>query len=97
MASVKNLAQKLADEGLTSYIVTYDYFDDDDDAAANGCLGTPDPEDVMMVQYWAESKQHAGEQYDADLGYARVLSVETQEDYERRTGETLDYGRRANV
>lgn len=82
MASMKTLAAKMADEGLTSFIVT---LRDGDDA-------TP-----YEQQYWAEDSDHATEQCEAASPDYQVVMVETQADYEARTGVMLDYGRRENV
>lgn len=85
-----NLRRKMALEGLKSFIVSYDNFEDDTSAAeAGGSI--PDPEDVFIMQFWAEDAGHAGSQFDDAEPTSRVLLVETQNEYENRTGETLDY------
>lgn len=96
MAAVKTMREKMANEGLTSFIVTYDYYEDDTEAAEAGG-GIPDPDDVYKEQYWATDATHAAEQFTDSDSSARILTIETQEGYELRTGEELDYGNRENV
>ena len=96
MAAIKTLREKMANDGLTSFIVSYDYAENDEEASDAGG-GIPDPDDVFTEQFWAEDAGHAGEQFDDSRPQGRCLLVETQDEYETRTGETLDYGRRANV
>lgn len=93
MAAVKNMREKMADEGLKSYIVSYDYADNDE-AAVNDFTGVAD--DAMAMQFWAEDAGHAGDQFDDAEPGGRCLLVETQDEYEARTGTTLDYGLRPN-
>jgi hypothetical protein len=86
------MREKMADEGLTSFIVSYDYEDEDapidEDAAEN----------AYSEQYWAEDKPHAAEQFkDSNGDGVRIVAIETQDHYETRTGEELDYGNRENV
>jgi hypothetical protein len=78
----KLMREKMADEGLTSYIVTYDDCGTDSDMAA---------------QFWAENEGHAGEQFDDSYDECTISLVETQDEYERRTGLVLGYGRSENA
>lgn len=96
MAAMKTLREKMADDGLTSFIVSYDYYADDTEAGITG-QENPWPEDSLTAQFWAEDAGHAGEQADDSFPGARILLVETQAEYEARTGETLDYGRTENL
>ncbi len=78
MAAYKTMMEKMADEGLQSFVVTY--------------LG--DDGEEYSSQYWADDEGHAGEQCDQDgEGTNTVLLVETQAEYEARTNTELDYGR----
>lgn len=78
MATVKTMRQKMADEGLSSFMVTY----------------TADDHETYTSQYWAEDAGHAGDQCeDEGEGDRTNLFVETQDEYEARTGKVLDYGR----
>ena len=79
MAAMKTLREKMADDGLTSFIVTYSHADD---ASLTGTM-----------QFWAEDAGHAGEQMDDAEPGCSVDLVETQAEYEARTGVELDYGR----
>ena len=84
MGAMKTMREKMADEGLKSFIVTFRY-------PENKSMG-----DAM--QFWAEDALHAVEQAKASEGDdITVLYVETQEQYEANSGTTLDYGRRENV
>lgn len=81
MASVKTMRAKMADEGLTSYIVTYS-----------------DPDSTYIMQFWADDAAHAGEQFDDQEEWgAEIDLIETQDEFEARTGRTLDYGRQENL
>lgn len=81
MAAVKTMREKMADEGLTSFMVSY----------------TGDDHERYTSQYWADDAGHAGEQCDQDgEGTRTELFVETQDEFETRTGVELDYGRREN-
>lgn len=84
MGAVKMMREKMADEGLQSYIVTF--------ADADGVKDTK--------QFWAEDYGHAGEQADDELDMDfeyHIALVETQDEYEARTGTILDYGRTENL
>lgn len=85
MAAVKTLRESLAEEGLESFMVTY-----------RPAYAEPSDEPEVM-QFWAEDAAHAGEQMDDAEPFCAVLLVETQAQYEARTGELLDYGRREFV
>lgn len=81
----KMMREKMAAEGLASYIVSYTVVSDDH-------------EDVMGVQYWAENEGHAGEQFDDSFGDDYTITlVESQDEYEQRTGLVLGYGRTENT
>jgi hypothetical protein len=57
MGAVKTMREKMADEGLRSYIVTYVYADD------------YDSDEHYEMQFWAEDEAHACEQMeDAEPG-----------------------------
>lgn len=88
MAAMKTMREKMADEGLTSFIVSYDDRAPGDEIKLDG---------AMTMQFWAEDAGHAGEQFDDAEPDARLLLVETQDEYETRTRTILDYGRRENV
>jgi hypothetical protein len=88
MGAVKTMREKMASEGLTSFIVSYDY------------LAPGEKQDLLetfQMQFWAEDAAHAGEQFDDAEPDARVVLVETQDEYERRTGEKLCYGYTENA
>lgn len=92
MAAVKTMREKMANEGLTSFIVSYDYEDEGTPIDAEAA------ENAYMEQYWAEDQPHAAEQFkDANGDGVRIITIETQEAYEARTGEELDYGNREDV
>lgn len=82
MASIKTMQAKMADEGLRSFIVTFRPEGDDE---------------TQTMQFWAEDAGHAGEQMDDAEPGCEVVLVETQDEYETRTGETLDCGRREDL
>lgn len=84
MAAVKTMREKMADEGLESFIVSY---------LPEGHASYMAP---LTQQFWADDAAHAGEQMDDAEPFCSVLLVETQAEYEARTGETLDYGRGRN-
>ena len=83
------MRQRMAEEGLTSYIVSY--------------IGLPPDEiegeyedlvaDAEAMQFWAEDEGHAGSQFDDSEPDSTVLLIESQDEYEDRTGKILDYGR----
>jgi hypothetical protein len=80
-----NMAEKMALQGLTSFIVTYcTDFDDD-------------PSYDKQVQFWADDAQHAREQFKDAFPDNSFVCAETQEKYESRVGYELDYGRKENV
>ena len=81
MAAMKNMMGKMADEGLQSYIATFD------DAYGNG---------PFWKQFWAEDEAHAGEQCEDAVEVNCIHLIETQAEWEARTGTTLDYGRTEN-
>ena len=88
MAAMKTLREKMAHDGLTSYIVSYD------DRAPGDEIKL---DDALTMQFWAEDAGHAGEQFDDAEPGSRVVLVETQAEYEARTRTILDYGRSANA
>lgn len=81
----KTMRARMADEGLTSYIVRFE-----------NAYGDPD----FYQQYWAENAEHAREQHDdatdGDSSAGKVISVMTQDEYEAATGNVLGYGRGEN-
>lgn len=83
----KMMREKMADEGLQSYIVTYYYPHDEADSGA----------EELSMQFWAEDEGHAGEQFDDAEPDGNVTLVETQDEHERRTGLVLGYGRSENA
>lgn len=70
-------------DGLTSFIVSYDYNDTDADIADL-------PDDDLYMQFWAEDAGHAGSQFDDAEPDARVLLIETAAEFEARTGIRVD-------
>lgn len=83
MAAVKTMREKMADEGLVSYTVTFMY---------PGNRSLADTE-----QFWAEDADHAREQCIDSHDEITIKAVETQDEFEARTDLTLDYGNRSNV
>lgn len=85
MAAMKNMMEKMADEGLTSYIVTFEIEGEADQ--------------LMWEQYWASNIDHAGAQCEDSVGFdlRYIHLIETQAEYENRTGVVLDYGRKETV
>lgn len=79
---MKTLREKMADDGLQSFIVT---FRDGDD---------PTP---YESQYWAEDAGHAGEQCEDESPDYLAILIETQAEWEARNGRSLDYGNRETV
>lgn len=81
MGAVKSLREKMADEGLKSFIVTatYEWADY-----------------PMYQQFWATDAAHAGEQAEDVENLHEILLIETQDEYEARNGVKLDYGRTEN-
>ena len=69
MAAMKSLVERMADEGLESYMVTYIEHE-----------GTEE----MVMQFWAEDEAHAGEQMDDAEPFCAVLRIETQAEYNAR-------------
>ena len=82
---MKTMREKMADEGLQSFIVTYRTTDED---IGDGMVIAH----TATMQFWAEDAGHAGEQMDDAEPGCEIVVVQTQAEYEARTGETLDYG-----
>lgn len=81
MSAMKTFREKMAEEGLQSFIVTY---------------RAEESTEVEHMQFWAEDAGHAGDQMDDAEQGCDVLLVETQTEYEARTGSPMPYGRTAN-
>ena len=84
MAGVKRMMEKMAEQGLKSFIATVTFV---------GEMGII----TESHQYWAEDAGHAGEQADDAFPYCDIELIETQEEFEKRTGVLLDYGRLPNL
>ncbi len=80
MSQMKRMLEKMAEQGLESYIVS---------------ISTD--QGNFHMQFWAEDAGHAGEQADDEVPYCDIEPIETQGEYEARTGETLNYGRLPNL
>lgn len=89
MAGFKRLVEKMADEGLHSFVVSF--------TEGGGS-------EVYQEQYWAMDAEHATEQC-IDAGFVlgpvdtirSVHLVETQAEWVARNERELDYGQRDNV
>lgn len=89
---MKTLPHDSRDDGtLTSYIVTLRPFIGQIPGDASGGDTDYGPEESQ--QFWAEDIAHAGEQADDAEPFCAILRVETQSEFEERTGVMLDYGR----
>ncbi len=84
MSNIKRMMEKMADEGLKSYIATVTF------AGYMGII-------TESAQFWAEDAGHAGEQADDAYPYCDIELIETQAEFEARTGKVLNYGRLPNV
>lgn len=84
MSGMKRLAEKMAENNLKSYIATVTFI---------GEMGFI----RESHQYWAEDAGHAGEQADDAFPYCTIELIETQEEFEARTGTKLNYGRLPNL
>lgn len=82
----KTMREKMADAGMTSYIVQFE----------NAYGDHPN----FYQQYWASDANHAREQHEDatsdDAAAGKVIGVMTQDEYEISTGNTLAYGRSEN-